>query len=1079
MMLKLKPAALATLVMLSTLSAGVHASTATIGQSEGPVFVGGGQDGRKTYIVQLKAEPAASYKGGVAGYAPTQAASGTRFSFDSAAVQAYVGYLDGVQSSVVSTVADAPVLYRYKVVFNGFSARLTDEQAISLKQNPAVADVQEERVLQLDTISTTNFLKLTAPGGLWSQSQGGFAIKGENMVAGIVDGGIWPENPAFADRVDINGKPTFNPAGTLAFGPKPATFLGGCVAGEGFAPLTHCNNKLIGAKFFNAGFLAYQASTLASTNPATTHWSDFASPRDSVGGASGKGGHGDHTASTAAGNAGATAIVNGLALGEASGMAPRARVASYKVCWTYNDTTTTDGSGNRNSCFQTDTIAAIDAAVADGVNVINYSISGSQTSSADGVEQAFYRASLAGVFVAASAGNSGPGNAVAHISPWLSTVGASTHDRNFQADATLGNGAKYFGASQNQVNLAQTALVRAEDVGVGGGNANLCYSVGATGGQVLLDPVKVNGKVVICTRGGNARVDKSLAVLNAGGVGMILADNGGGLVAEAHSVPSVHVSATDGTTIKAYALANAPPGATSAISAFYAGTKPAPLMAGFSSRGPNQGDSNILKPDMTAPGVDIIASVTPALTNAQRDQVVAGTLVPGPAWASYQGTSMSSPHVAGIALLVKQLRPTWSPAAIKSALMTSAYSTLDDGQAGQANGLLPWAQGAGHIDPNKAAATTLVYDAGQADYFSYQCKVNPALVTGCTAGTTLGETYNLNLPSITVGNVLGTVTVNRRVTNVGASSATYAGAASLPGFTTVVTPASLTLAAGATGSFTVRLTTNGAAENVWQFGALTWTNGAEAVRSPIQARTGKPVSAPAQLTSGNTQAGSRLFGIRTGFAGRITTNRGGLSDVTMSPSAALVAGAKTSAQLMTACQAGVDLPDVKVYTFAVPATAIVARFALRQADVNGATDDNDLGVLAPDGTTWSYSGNDGSNEAVQLSAPVAGNYKVCVAAWGGGASMTHSLSSWLVNTGDTGGSMAVMTPTTVYAGGASTIGVSWRGLPLGGRYLGGVQFKDTAGVVQATTVLRVETNGGLPVTEAPDTVAAKVVQQAE
>jgi hypothetical protein len=166
----------------------------------------------------------------------------------------------------------------------------------------------------------------------------------------------------------------------------------------------------------------------------------------------------------------------------------------------------------------------------------------------------------------------------------------------------------------------------------------------------------------------------------------------------------------------------------------------------------------MLKPDLTAPGVDVIATVTAALTEAQRDAVANGTLVPPPAWSSYQGTSMSSPHVAGLAALLKQAHPTWSPAAIKSALMTTTAPTLNDGLAGQANGLLPWAQGTGHVVPNRAIDPGLVYDNGRIDFIRYQCKVNRAAVSpasDCATYGILDETYNYNLPSITVGAVLG------------------------------------------------------------------------------------------------------------------------------------------------------------------------------------------------------------------------------------------------------------------------------------------------------------------------------------
>lgn len=1050
MKMKMKPAALAALVLLSGLATSSFA-----------------QD-RKTYIVQLKDEPAASYQGNVPGYAATQPAAGDSFHYGSAAVQAYIGYLSQQQSNVISLVGNAPVLATYKTVFNGFAASLTDAEALTLSTSAQVVGLWEDEARQVDTISTSKFLGLTAPGGLWSQTIGGSAIKGENLVIGVVDGGIWPENPAFFDRQDANGVPSNNPADAQVYGPAPASFTGGCVAGTGIDPAKHCNNKLVGIKYYNAGFAA---------SGQTLHWTDFAnSGRDSVGGATGHGGHGDHTASTAAGNSNVAAKVNGIVLGQASGMAPRARIAAYKVCWTYVNPDATDGTGSQNSCYTTDSVAAIDQAVADGVNVINYSISGSQTSVNDPVEQAFYRASLAGVFVAASAGNSGPGTAVAHISPWLTTVAASTHDRAFDADATLGNAAKYTGASLNQTAVpAGTPIIRAEDAGIAGASANLklCFS-----NPLELDPAKVAGKIVVCTRGTNARVDKSLAVLNAGGVGMVMMDNGAGLVAEAHSVPTVHVTAADGAAIKTYAQTA---GATAGIGSFYIGTTAAPVMAGFSSRGPNQGDSNVMKPDLTAPGVDVIAQVTPPLNQADHDAVAAGTLVPGPDWASYQGTSMSSPHVAGLALLLKQAHPTWGPGAIKSALMTTTYSTLNDGLTGLSNGLLPWSQGAGHVQPNKATDPGLIYNAGMNDWVKYQCKVNKAAVQPaslCTTIGTLNDTYELNLPSITLGvaPAVGTVTVPRTVTNVGTSTATYSATASLPGFTAVVTPATLTLAPGASGSFTVKLTATTAAQGVWNYGQLTWSDGAHNVRIPVQAKLGKSITAPAEST-GNTVSGTRLMSVRTGFNGRMGSKVGGFSDVTMGDVVTLAPKATTSAQLKAICQAGVDTANVKVYNFGIPAGAIVARFALRNADVGTAGDDNDMMLLFPDNSTNVYSGNDGSNEAVQVAAPAAGNYKVCVVAYNGAAAMTHRLSSWIVNPGDGGGLRAVV-PSQVYAGSSATVGISWSGLATGKRYVGGVQLTDLSGNPQSTTVLRVSTDGSVPILNEPATLSSKVADTA-
>lgn len=1054
MNMKLKPAALATLVLLSGLATSSFA-----------------QD-RKTYIVQLKDEPAASYQGTVSGYAATQPAAGETFRYGSAAVQAYVNYLGQQQSNIISLVGNAPVLATYKTVFNGFAASLTQDEARALAANAQVVGLWEDEARQLDTISTSKFLKLSEAGGLWSKTVGGNALKGEGLVVGIVDGGIWPENPAFFDRVDANGKPSNNPADAQVFGPAPATFTGGCQPGEGITA-AHCNNKLLGIRHYRAGWQANNALSLF-------HWTDFNSGRDSLSGATGHGGHGDHTASTAAGNGNVPVTINGAVVGTASGMAPRARISSYKVCWTKIDPTATDGTGTSNSCYTSDSVAAIDQAVADGVNVINFSISGGGSVN-DPVEQAFYRASVAGVFVAASAGNSGPGQAVAHISPWLTTVAASTHDRAFAGSATLGNGASYNGGSTTVTGLGSTPMILAENAGMGGGDASLCFSASPPAGQVLLDPAKVAGKLVVCTRGINARTDKGDAVKNAGGAGMILSNASAGQTIDAdfQSLPSLQVSNTDGAAIKAYVTGNANP--TGSIAVAVMTSKPAPIMANFSSRGPNAADGNVLKPDVTAPGVDIIAQVTPVHDQAQRDQIAAGTLVPGAAWASYQGTSMSSPHVAGLALLLKQANPTWGPGAIKSALMTTAYSTLDDALPGAQNGLLPWAQGAGHVDPQKANDPGLVYNAGKNDWVKYQCKVNRPAVTpasDCTTIGTLDETYNLNLASITVGALTGSVVVNRSVTNVGASAATYNAAVTPPpGFTATVSPSTLALAPGETKSFTVTIAAAGAAEGVWQFGQLVWNDGAgHSVRAPIQARAGKAISAPAEFTD-TKASGNKLFTVRTGFSGKMTALKGGLKDVTMGAETSLSPLATSSNTLANRCFSSTNYASIAKYNFTVPAGAIVARWALRQDDVSGAADDNDMVVINMNAATFVYSGNDGSNEVVQLTAPAAANYRVCVLAYAGAAPMKHKLSSWIVNPGDAGGLIAAV-PSAVYAGSTATVALGWSGVTPGKRTVGGAHWLDAGGKVQATTVLRVSTDGSVPVQNVPSSMPSKLVDAA-
>jgi hypothetical protein len=291
-------------------------------------------------------------------------------------------------------------------------------------------------------------------------------------------------------------------------------------------------------------------------------------------------------------------------------MAPAARLSIYKTCWA-------------GGCGTFDSVNAIEDAVADGVDVLNYSISGSLTSVLDPVEVAFFNAAAAGVFVAASAGNSGPGaSTVAHNSPWLTTVAASTHDRNFAKSVTLGNGTTHTGVGTGPA-VPSVPLIDSAVAGLAGSDpaqAELCF-IGT------LDPVKVTGKIVLCARGVNARTDKSKAVRDAGGVGMVLYNpTNNSLNADFHFVPTVHVQSAAGLAIKAYA---ATAGATASLSVGTATPGRAPNIAAFSSAGPAlSGSGDLLKPDITAPGVDVIAAVSPPGDNGNLYDSISGPTGP-------------------------------------------------------------------------------------------------------------------------------------------------------------------------------------------------------------------------------------------------------------------------------------------------------------------------------------------------------------------------------------------------------------------------------------------------------------------
>ncbi|HQX01570.1 MAG TPA: S8 family peptidase, partial [Anaerolineales bacterium] len=446
------------------------------------------------YIVQMIHAPAISYEGDIAGLATTKPVEGEKLDRNNPDVQDYVGHLEDEHSDALQE-SGGEKLYDYGYTFNGFAAELTIEQANKLVKVDGVMQVTPDTLQTVDTSSTTNFLGLDAKKGLWKQL-GGPDEAGEGVVIGIIDSGIWPESLSFADSFNEDTNQwTFESGDHIELEYKaPKNWTAACVLDN-----ATCNNKLIGAQYFNAAHGG--DAGIAATRP----W-EYLSARD-------YNAHGTHTASTAGGNFGVQATGPASVFGSISGMAPHAYISVYKALWSTE-------TGDTASGFTSDLVAAIDQAVADGVDVINYSISGTSTNFLDPVEIAFLNAADAGVFVAASAGNSGPTTStVAHPSPWITTVAAGTHNRNSAGSVTL-NAVTYSGASLAAA--AVTApLIDSTAAGLPGADPTqvaLCYS-SADGGAVL-DPALVAGKIVVCDRGVTARVNKSLAVLEAGGVGM-------------------------------------------------------------------------------------------------------------------------------------------------------------------------------------------------------------------------------------------------------------------------------------------------------------------------------------------------------------------------------------------------------------------------------------------------------------------------------------------------------------------------------------------------------------------------------
>jgi subtilisin family serine protease len=704
--------------------------------------------------------------------------------------------------------------------------------------------------------------------------------------------------------------------------------------------------------------------------------------------------------------------------GSISGIAPRARIAAYKVCWE---------TGAGGSCFNSDSVAAIDQAVADGVDVLNFSISGSTTSFRDPVEVAFLFAADAGVFVAASAGNSGPASStVAHPSPWLTTVAAGTHNRDGAGSVTLGNGASYSGASVATA-VGPAPFIDSTAAGLPGANPTavaLCFAAEDNGGVAALDPAKVAGKIVLCDRGVSARINKSLAVKEAGGVGMVLVNTSANSInADLHFVPTVHLQNTDRAAVKAYAATSGATATINAATILYSAA--APFTASFSSRGPSRAaNGDILKPDLIAPGQDVLAGVAPPGNSGRLFDV-------------YSGTSMSSPHVAGLAALFKQKYPGWSPMAIKSALMTTGYDVLDGGTpAPNTNPVLIFRQGAGHVDPARAFNPGLVYNSGFGDWLSFLCGAQPG--GGCT-GVTPMDPSDLNQASIAIGDLAGLQTVKRKVTNVSSGPLTVnATVTGMVGFTTSVTPSTLTLARGQTKEFTVSFVQTSAAPNAYTGGQLTWAGGGFSVRSPIVVRP-VALSAPAAVSSNGTAIS---YPVTFGYNGAFTATPRGLV------AAAITAGTVADDPTDGACS--LAAPNAQLIPVAIPDGTTYARFSLFDADVSAGAD-IDLCVANSAGTIVGSSGSGTSAEEVNLLNPAAGSYTVVVQGWGVVGSSPFKLHAWLLGS-TSAGNMAVTAPATAVVGTTGTIGLSFSGLTVGTKYLGSVAYGGVAGLPNPTIV---------------------------
>ncbi|XP_059308260.1 subtilisin-like protease [Lycium ferocissimum] len=686
----------------------------------------------------------------------------------------YNSFLPKTIASTSSNEESPRLIYSYHNVMKGFAARLSAEHVKEMEKKQGFISAWRERILSLHTTHTPSFLGLKQNIGLWRDSN-----YGKGVIIGVLDSGIFPDHLSFSDE----GMP-----------PPPAKWKGKCESNF----TTKCNSKLIGARTFPQ---------------------ENGSPIDDDG-------HGTHTASTAAGGFVKGANVYGNANGTAVGIAPLAHLAIYKVC---------DSFG----CSDSGILAAMDVAINDGVDILSLSLgAGSSPFYNDPIALGAYSATQRGILVSCSAGNSGPSeSSLGNEAPWILTVGASTFDRKIKATVQLGNKKKFEGESAFHPKAFSTKFFPLFDPALNASDSDSSYC----GTGTLTDPA-VKGKIVLCMVGGGyTRIAKGQAVKDAGGVGMILinrVEDGFTTSADAHVLPAMDVTYEDGMKIVDYMNSTRKFVARITFQGTIFGDKNAPVVAGFSSRGPNLASRGILKPDIIGPGVNILAAWPTSMENNKNTKFTFNII---------SGTSMSCPHLSGVAALLKSAHPTWSPAAIKSAIMTTADTTNLANSPILDEMLLPasiFAIGAGHVNPSRANDPGLIYDTKFKDYLPYLCGLNYTnrevenllqRKVDCSEVKSIPEAQ-LNYPSFSITLGENSQTYTRTVTNVGEAKSSYSvEIVSPPGVAVIVKPSTLKfskLNQKMTYRVTFSRTANSSTSGVVQ-GFLKWTSTRHSVRSPI------------------------------------------------------------------------------------------------------------------------------------------------------------------------------------------------------------------------------------------------------
>ena len=997
----------------------------------------------KVYIVQLRT-PSAAEK-----HAPY-----TRFDKNKPSVKAHAARLQQEQELVLARAGPgAQKIYSYKYGLNGFAARMSVMQAQKLEHDAEVLNVWEDEVRPMATRYTPTFLGLfDAENGLRSVA----GLDGEGIVIGVIDSGISPEHPALQDTRQADmpracsgswGETTllgrwlcrrYRKADDVINFEAPEGWNGACIAGERFEA-ADCNNKVIGARWFIDGAV--------ETGPIDED--EIRSPRDADG-------HGTHTATTAAGNR-TSASIFGTLIGDIEGMAPRARIAAYKACWLRPGDT-------RASCNTSDLANAIDAAVADGVDVISYSVGSSLTRTTAPDDIALMAASKAGVLAIVAAGNEGPNLGTIGSpagAPWVITAAASTRDGESNVEAMEitappNLAGKYavkeanFTPPLDEVDPIESSLVLVDD-----GDTSL--DTGATGSeadacQALINDDEVRGNVAFIQRTG-CRFDEMVKnAADAGAVAALVYNIAGDpIVMHGESglsdIPALMLGQADANLILAEIDADIDVTVVLDKGFLLTSSDAGNEMATFSARGPAP-VPDVLKPDVTAPGVNILAGFSPDSAYS----------TPGENFAYLSGTSMSTPHVAGVAALIRQAHPTWSPAAVKSALMTTSRQDITASTGlGDAN---PFDFGAGHIVANMAIDPGLVYEITDDEYDAFACGIESPAVTDtrCDELEAAGMSFEaraLNLPSISLSRLANSQTVTRRVTNVSEEAGSYNVEISPPpGMRVDVVPSTISLGPGESAGFEVTISYESGPLDLWRFGSMTWRSDSHDVFSPIAV---KPTSvlAPDEITTfGGT--GTVSFDVEFGYSGSYTPRVHGLNQPLV------LNGFVDNDPLKTFFFRTTN--GVTQHVISVPANQLYLRFALFDALTDGDPDDLDMYVYycGTDGASCIKLGESGeptSEERVDVYRPAEGFYAVMIHGFEtdeiqGGPGANYQLLGWAFGVTDDQGNMSASGPAFVAAGTTQTVTVDWADLLGNTIYLGGISHNTPQGI-SALTLLTI------------------------